>query len=1205
MSNQSIYNELYKLTDKYKEDSMDSSLIRRYVIKANNNSKQEGSITDPSILLSNVLYVFDEHKPTFKEYCRVSALFSYESNRKRFLRKNTKISLLPLGILNKNDTHILHALADYEINNNKDDNTQLSAPYGFNRVFGRKYSLKEFCDITDIMIYVYANKSNDTPYTERLNPEDVNITVVSSNFFEIDFSEADKSSIEYIFMIDKIGKECENDETIDICGTKILYDDKYIKSKYNNVYGSLAYTLSDSDKTGSEISFTDNYLLTTSFARNNMLIELSYENGKTYMLTPDKYDMDLSKITSTERKFKLKYLNNIFNNVTSIKLLALSDVNMENDFDSLEDYGIDFTGDITNVKDLANYYPDYLRYKFENQTDSFEYVFNAISEDKLYIESGKKYIVLQIPAKHSSVMIFQDGKIIEPSRYIYDKGINTVYIDISNISYTITNGIYQFNNIRIVGTVTYFNEDVRYPLRMIVYKFKENSTGSYAFIHNKVTSEYGAVFFSYVDSYITKNPDWERYDVSNRYDYYINDNHTDTSNAVILGLLVPDNGDGFVVYSSNEYVIPVNKSLDKKNFMIVYDEPIENYDVKRDSGRIYRAATNGYWYIAYKGSFNKDKAICTLYPESKVTLDENGIPSLDDYKFFNINGCYTFDEVYYRHSKLITNINYREDYATTGKVIEPSDIERYIRDSAALRKFDKIMIIKIVDGEILDCGFPNTDEWNKLIDLKSNFDFDGPDGKPNTSDDIPYDAINFNDFSVSMIPDGNIYAYNVSNGYSKYYINDEKDNFLAYPVPSQIMHSDGKILAFLDGKFTDEFMINTVLYRRLFEGSPILAFTDDTTDMLSSKYIESNNGEYMRVENDDVKIYVSDPNGNYVYATKNCTISGTDRKTIKFGIKPIYNYVDVSNCSFDNAYDSDNNIYGIYTSNIDDTIYAAKVTGNLVSSVPKYSQKPSYYYTQITDPDYDGVRYSKYVSSVFLTNPGTFTMYQDTNGIEYKDGIFTIKNEIDGSIIDEHRIYDDYYMLPVSSKYMMIFVNGIYIDPDHLQILSNRRFTIKNASELFGSDTAINEVFIYSYDYIDPEIYNGAYYDESDSHMYDTLKIYHMKDPLWDNEISNSKILSNNKVIIDDCKDILTGFDPKDTGFHGDVTNLGLYEIFGKYVLNNYDLDSDFVLQNEVRSYFSRIFDADDRMRFELNLNDVDRKYRYGAIPYGEEEKNK
>ena len=128
-------------------------------------------------------------------------------------------------------------------------------------------------------------------------------------------------------------------------------------------------------------------------------------------------------------------------------------------------------------------------------------------------------------------------------------------------------------------------------------------------------------------------------------------------------------------------------------------------------------------------------------------------------------------------------------------------------------------------------------------------------------------------------------------------------------------------------------------------------------------------------------------------------------------------------------------------------------------------------------------------------------------------------------------------------------------------------------------------MFIYKYDYLSPQKYKYDYYENPIT--YNLSNIYGVKDTLWDTYGSN---------ISENIKDRISTniiINPKDPGFHQNNDTLALYEIFGKYVLNKYDIDSDFELANEVRSYFDKLYDKDGRMRLELNLDSNKRKYVY------------
>ena len=188
---------------------------------------------------------------------------------------------------------------------------------------------------------------------------------------------------------------------------------------------------------------------------------------------------------------------------------------------------------------------------------------------------------------------------------------------------------------------------------------------------------------------------------------------------------------------------------------------------------------------------------------------------------------------------------------------------------------------------------------------------------------------------------------------------------------------------------------------------------------------------------------------------------------------------------------------------------------------------------------------------------------------------------------------------------MILFINGLFISKDDIIITGPSSFYIKNSIiDKFDTDEngniIITDFALYVYDNLDSSIFKsdgteGAG-EEGKLELFYELPFEIDKD--------GNKITDNSKY--------LTVYEVSDRDYFYDESTvytkvvigiseeskyvdreLALYEIFGKYVLNKYDIDNDFELSDEVLTYFNEIFDEDDRMKLQLLTDSVSRRFEY------------
>lgn len=1119
ITNNALTKELYKFTNEYRRNAfISSSLYHRYIFKPYSPDKTEEPEGSFNFIDSNKLYDYDDNN--LKDAPDIRTYFKYNTIKGRFLNKNLRVCDLPVGILERGGCPICRISS----NVTKKDSTDLIYPGLKNtpipEAYGYKMSSEKFFNATGVKILVYGIKDNCVHEVT-----DINIMLMSSNYFDISFID-DELSEYYMIEINKTYTDFEN------------ISDKYRKTiscSGISVDNDLRINISDDNNNFIKSYYVDN---------SQLWIKITISNNS-YLIPHDK----IKSVTSTQISVDKSCIGDISDNDTiniEIYLYTIEDDNSPKE-DNINDIlggnkVLEPSTESESYDDnIRKYYPYYFRKYLESDTDLlhstyYEKIDTVDMNGVIYLPNNDKYIPciqLEIPIKHSSIMIFQNGKIVSPYAYfegqhtiiVYDKNGNKynktygssgnmyLYIDISNLDedqyksavrnadseYKLTNPIY------MIISNTFFNENVVFPLTAVdkYLKFEDNR-----YIYNYSSNTYEKK----LDGDYLKDENERYYKIIANEDgsisrYTQKYEQITTGGKTIYQLQYTSDNDGeYYKVQTNEYVLPVNKNIDINNLSIAIETMEEciaepetdgNYTYAKDPGT--DKFVNLYWKVI------DSNGVSHFYLKDFTTLSE-GEPFSENNYFYKI-GTYKENEykivtnsegtpivyrrVSYKCSNVTNNLKYYTEPGDLG-LYELNDNNEYIKYKPdeklikSLKSYNKVIKFRIENGEIIDCGYPNTDEFLTLIDLQELYESEEDHSNPKSLD------LNSN---LTTILDGFVFAYNTNNGYSKYYLNDEDENFLSYEIPNQLMMSDKKLLAFMDGYFTDEFRIDKHLYYRLFHGDTILSFSTDQT-------------------NPDIG-YTYDPNGDYVYDTN----EGKYRK-----------------------------------------------------------------YNESSDSEL--TRYKKHVASIYLTNPGNYTLYQDIHGISYDDGVFTLANDIDGCVIDQQQMYTDFYMVPYSTKYMLLFINGKYIDHDHIEVISNRRFALKNLdyynfNKNDDGNIIINEMFIYRFDYLNPEKYMD-YYEEPT--VLDDCKIYGIKDELWDNYKDDIKL--------DDIyKDIVIY--PKDTGFNPDTSKFALYETFGKYVLNKYDLESDFILADEVKSYFNELYDSDGRMPLRFNIDSDKRKYVY------------
>lgn len=1180
--------ELYQFTEECKRNASNTSLIRRYIFK----SKQENSEPDGSFSFidSNKLYDFDdftyEHlneedkKQYEKEHPDIRAYFKYNSIAGRFLNKDIRVCDLPVGILEVGECPICRLSKSIDITNREIDSngniiyktTEFKNTYGNIPldIYGVEYDSNEFLKRTGVLVTVYrVSKDADLYRANKVSKSELKICVMSSNYFDISFEDPNPKFSYYVIEICKVAKydNSESVYAVDFGDDSIYYNSKYCKG----------LNISNINKNKNEISMTitgDNFQKYY-IDKSQLTLWINYSDN-TRMLIPT------SAITNAVYNNDKIIVTLTFESITNINNISFSGYYIFDEDISeytettindvihsynIEDYYVNppETTDENYYQNLLDYYPYYLNEQLGKQgTTYFGKIEKIEITDVIKFlpddDTNDKYspcISFEVPMKHSSFMLFHHGKLISP--YAYFEGIHTIKHrkngSIIEESVGNSGNIYIYVNIRDLGdeydssvknnestinliepiymiiTDTFFNEDVVYPL-IEVEKYipiedeiewynldYESDSVKTSQTYVKVEDGVGN-YIKYKDNYYEVDSN----EVYNEY-YRVYEKVTDSIFKTHYKIAAADDFDKEIISQDEilykkvktyEYILPVNKRLNKEKISIMVEQMcmVDPDEVESDimTGLNYAPAYNGlYWAI----DTDSGRRFCKVgnNTDGEYFIEINGIKYNP---IMNIDKPVLYKRAVYQYSELLNNIKYSTEKADSELYRLNSDgIYELVQPDPTLvnefRKYNDIIKIKIMNGEIIDCGFPNTDEYLNLIDCDYESIIDG-DGN---QIDYNHNIIDLNS-NITNVADGKIVAYDNSNGFSQYHLNKEDEEFLSYPIPNQLIASEKKLFAFMDGKLTDEFIIDKHLYYRLFDGNTMLAFSDDP---IIRDTVEGP---------EDYKNYRYNPSGKYVFDTVN------------------------------ECYRKDNG----------------------------------------SSEDLKLHHYDKIISTIYITNPGNYTLYQDIHGISYDStsGIFTIANDIDGCVINEQRMYDDNYMLPFNPKYMILFINGLYIPSDHIQVISNRRFMLTDIDSylnLNGEKLTVNEMFIYKYDYIKPERYIDYFEKEITNNR--EVTIHKVTDNLWDSCLNNNISNVVNKYSDKIFKNII--IDPKDPGFHKENTLIGMYEIFGKYVLNKYDIDmldkTDTALLEEIRSYFDSIYDSDGRLPLELILDNIKRKYIY------------
>ena len=168
-------------------------------------------------------------------------------------------------------------------------------------------------------------------------------------------------------------------------------------------------------------------------------------------------------------------------------------------------------------------------------------------------------------------------------------------------------------------------------------------------------------------------------------------------------------------------------------------------------------------------------------------------------------------------------------------------------------------------------------------------------------------------------------------------------------------------------------------------------------------------------------------------------------------------------------------------------------------------------------------------NDVFISNMPKLLLYQTIENLTlWSNMVIEVSSTIGDKVVNQcnnHHVYKkntDIVHYPLSLKYMLFFVNNIHIDEDHIEIISNQRFMLKNLEdfpEIKKDENGyyiINSINIYAYPGVLHEKYID-YYADSDGNIRKFVHIneesnmrcyeYQLNDQLYD--LYRSELISS------------------------------------------------------------------------------------------------
>lgn len=240
----------------------------------------------------------------------------------------------------------------------------------------------------------------------------------------------------------------------------------------------------------------------------------------------------------------------------------------------------------------------------------------------------------------------------------------------------------------------------------------------------------------------------------------------------------------------------------------------------------------------------------------------------------------------------------------------------------------------------------------------------------------------------------------------------------------------------------------------------------------------------------------------------------------------------------------------------------------------------SWIYRKTTiEPTKENNIYKKLNRNIYITSGSNIRLYRNIDSISYRQGVFTVNSLTKDYIFNDIKIKGNIYDFPLSTKYMLFFINDRFVEPDKIKILSNKRFWVNPdilSDIIYSFDIFICNDIEPLYDYVDI-LYNINTYrhigdnDEyiNNNGVYETYYYYEITDNFWNlcGEYITNKLP---ETIINDITFI-------DRGRLDDMKPIEKvsYDEFYESIMTNYDLDRIYseYISNETIGYLNKAAD--------------------------------
>lgn len=703
-------------------------------------------------------------------------------------------------------------------------------------------------------------------------------------------------------------------------------------------------------------------------------------------------------------------------------------------------------------------YPYYYREILEKEVKKDLYIktLRYIRRNQIIHKNNNPYVKFTFPIKSFSFMLFLNGKLLEPDIYEENKLDMNIYILASKIL-TISD-IY----VELPEDVDKHDSLSNYQQRELS-KFRHEyleKDGYEFYYHNPYDIELispltivrSKSFFSESNRYpLNASPIYLN---KNEYVRYTFDNN--------LMYYTESLGGRYIKYNDRYYMI--------SNYEYLYDNINKKFVKTNNDGDYYKIITN-----QIKVPYNKH-------------LEEN-LYNLIFVKEFNEN-----------NSKVLEDVFFDEEQANSKY---PDNISEN-----ANKKYNNVIRAHCNEFLTINCGTSSTISSGISIDAK-NISDSYENNKYQLYDDLiqkSFAIINSNDDFLYLI--NNIINIIIDSNYVYYITNNSyiyKNNNIIYCTNIKYNISTQE-LEVCDNIELEDFKY--LKYNLYTEENELIQERTDTRIHIDSGIVDNDNeklifralsnaGDIINNNYDNIAI---EYNKIYFFKNSNCN---TSSENVFYISKDCYTYDLVTdsliswqgnisypqNIIYDNIeylhkniYDENNNIAfnrkgypRLFNDNKSITMYNADIgyskyysSDGTLDDRFNIPQQIKYNYDQIM-LFADGYQIREFLinnkarllnhiktkeNDIFICNMPKLILYQTIEDLTlYSNITIEISNNFNNEIRrdcnyhDKYRKNIDIVHCPLSLKYMMIFVNNIYMDEDHIEIISNRRFMLKNLDD--------------------------------------------------------------------------------------------------------------------------------------------------------------